>query len=281
VHADGTDQQRLTTDPANDVRAAWQPLIDSSGPQVQCSAADGVWHASDVNITCAASDAGSGLADPSLATFTLSTNVATDTEDANSSTGSLSVCDNADNCTTAGPVTGNKVDKRAPGISISSPTAQIYLLNQVVTATYSCSDTGSGLASCAGPVAPGAAAGTATVGTQQFTVNAVDNVGNSGTSTVSYTVAYAVALGYDPAKPTKKVTVQLRDAAGAAVSTGVLLTAVSIDGPTAAGGTFSFNRRAAEYAYSLQTRGLASGQHTLQFTAGSDPTIHSIPFVVR
>ncbi|WP_457109327.1 hypothetical protein [Marmoricola sp. URHA0025 HA25] len=281
VNADGTNQQRVTTDPANDVRPAWQPLDDSAGPQIQCGAADGAWHASDVSITCSASDAGSGLADPTQGSFTLSTSVDVNTEDGNASTGSLSVCDNVGNCTTAGPVSGNEVDKRAPGISVSSPASQAYSLNQVVTATYSCSDGGSDLASCAGPVAPGAAVSTVTVGTQQFTVNAVDNVGNRGTSTVTYTVAYAVALGYDPAKPTKRVTVRLRDAGSAVVSTPVVLSAVSIDGGTAAGGTFSFNRRAAEYTYSLPTRGLASGQHTLQFTAGSDPTIHSIPFLVR
>ncbi|NIO45721.1 MAG: hypothetical protein GTN77_02740, partial [Planctomycetales bacterium] len=48
-------------------------------------------------------------------------------------------------------------DTTPPSITISAPTVTTYALNQVVLADYSCSDEsgGSGLATCAGPVASG------------------------------------------------------------------------------------------------------------------------------
>ena len=279
VNADGTGKQRLTTDPAHDIRPAWQPVADDAPPEVQCGSADGFWHASNVSIGCTATDPGTGLADPAQASFSMLTSVASGTEDANASTGSVSVCDNAGNCTTAGPLTGNRVDRRAPGISITAPAAQVYLLKQSVAAAYSCSDPGSGASSCSGPVASGAGIDTASVGTKTFTVAAADNVGNTDSQSVSYVVAYAVAQRSDPSKPRKKVVVQLRDAGGAKVSTQVVLSAVSIDSGAPVSGTFSFNPRTAKYSYTLPRRGLSTGAHTLQFIAGADPTVHSVPFV--
>jgi aqualysin 1 len=96
-------------------------LIDATKPTVSCSAADAAWHEEDVSIPCTASDDGSGLADPSDASFSLSTTVAEGTETDNASTGSRTVVDAAGNSVTAGPVTGIKVDKKAPEITISTP----------------------------------------------------------------------------------------------------------------------------------------------------------------
>src|SRR5205085_2592390 len=45
-----------------------------------------------------------------------------------------------------------KLDQTPPAITISTPISTAYLLNQVVTANYVCSDGGSGAVSCAGPV---------------------------------------------------------------------------------------------------------------------------------
>ncbi len=55
--------------------------------------------------------------------FNLTTNVPAGTETANAATNSRQVCDVVGNCTTAAPITGNKVDKKAPTIAIASPTA--------------------------------------------------------------------------------------------------------------------------------------------------------------
>jgi hypothetical protein len=84
-------------------------------------------------------------------------------------------------------------DTTPPTIMINSPAdGAVYLLNQTVSADYSCTDEtgGSGLASCVGSVANGSAIDTTTVGAHAFTVNAADNVGNASSLTVHYTVGY-------------------------------------------------------------------------------------------
>ena len=111
--------------------------------------------------------------------FNLSTIVPNGSETANAATTSRSVADLAGNTATAGPISGNKVDKKAPSITISAPTNTVYLFGQSVAASYTCADGGSGLALCAGPMTNGANMNTASVGTNTFTVNATDNVGNA------------------------------------------------------------------------------------------------------
>ena len=91
--------------------------VDKKAPSVTCGTADSVWHAADVSIGCTAADGGSGLASSGDAAFNLTTNVAAGTEDANASTGTRSVSDAVGNSATAGPVTGNKVDKKAPQLT--------------------------------------------------------------------------------------------------------------------------------------------------------------------
>src|SRR5206468_3427271 len=125
-------------------------LVDRIPPAVTCGTADGMWHGSDVSIGCTASDTDSGLANPADASFSLTTNIPADTETANATTASRSVCDTAGNCTTAGPISGNKADKKAPTIAISSPTLTTYTLGQTVLSGYSCADGGSGIVACAG-----------------------------------------------------------------------------------------------------------------------------------
>jgi hypothetical protein len=148
---------------------------------------------SDVSIACTASDS-VGLAHPADASFLLSTSVPAGTETASAATGSHSVCDTSGNCAPAGPIGGNKVDKKGPGVTLSSPAnGAVYLLNQSAAASFSCSDGGSGLASCAGTVASGANLNTASVGTKSFVVTATDAVGNTTTVTNTYTVVYATA----------------------------------------------------------------------------------------
>jgi len=88
--------------------------VDLTDPSVSCGSADGNWHAADVSISCTASDGGSGLADAGDASFSLSTNVAAGTETSNASTGTHDVYDAAGRVTQAGPISGNRVDKKAP-----------------------------------------------------------------------------------------------------------------------------------------------------------------------
>jgi hypothetical protein len=168
----------------------WRPRvkIDSSPTVVVCAQADGAWHATDVSLACTVSDATSGPA--GVSAFSLSTNVPAGTETTNAGTGSRTVSDVAGNTATAGPISGNKIDEKAPSISISQPIGGNYLLNQAVSASYTCTDGGSGVATCAGPVSSGANIDTSTPGTKTFVVTAKDAVGNISTQSVTYTVWY-------------------------------------------------------------------------------------------
>jgi Tol biopolymer transport system component len=282
MNANGTGKVNL----ASGYQPDWGPAAasppDTTPPSVICGSPDGLWHAGDVSILCTASDSGSGLADPVDASFSLVTRVPAGAENANASTNSRQVCDNASNCSTAGPIAANKVDKKAPSISIGAPGNGAYLLNAAVASSYGCSDGGSGVASCSGPVASGSNINTSSVGSKSFTVAATDAVGNSASQTVTYDVAYGVFLLYNPVKPSKMITLQLRDANGINVSNpAIVLTAQSIDGTRPASGTFSYSKSLADYKYTVNTSGLAMGSHTLQFKAGSDQTVHSAPFTVR
>jgi hypothetical protein len=68
-----------------------------------------------------------------------------------------------------------------------------------VTADFDCADEGgSGLASCVGPVADGAAIDTSTTGEHRFTVTATDGEGNDAATTHTYTVL-------DPPRPDGRI----------------------------------------------------------------------------
>jgi hypothetical protein len=151
-----------------------------------------LWHASDVSLACTASDALSGLSFAGDANFSLTTSVAANTETNNASTSSHVVCDVAGNCATAGPISGNMVDKKPPSITVTAPAnTGSYLLNAAVASNYQCLDGGSGVQTCTGPVANGANFNTSSVGAKTFTVNAKDNVNNASTASNSYDVLYA------------------------------------------------------------------------------------------
>lgn len=82
-----------------------------------------------------------------------------------------------------------KKDSVAPAIQFKKPVNNVtYAHNQTVTAAYGCTDATSGVASCTGSVAVGAAIPTTTLGQQTFSVTATDNAGNSVTKSVSYSV---------------------------------------------------------------------------------------------
>lgn len=164
------------------------PVNDTTAPAISCGSANGAWHASNVSITCTASDSQSGLANPADASFPLSTSVAAGTENANAFTATRTVCDNAGNCATAGPIGGNKIDRLAPAISINGPVATTYQFLSSQIASYVCADSGSGVTSCNGSTPSGSAIDTTTVGVHTFTVGANDAVGNLSIATVQYSV---------------------------------------------------------------------------------------------
>jgi hypothetical protein len=81
----------------------------------------------------------------------------------------------------------------SPSISITSPAnGATFTQGQAVTAIYSCTPAGgTGVKTCAGPVANGAALDTAALGSHSFEVKAEDLDGGKATQSVSYTVAPA------------------------------------------------------------------------------------------
>ena len=88
------------------------------------------------------------------------------------------------------------VDETKPTISVTTPAAgATYELGAQVLADYACADepNGSGLDSCEGSVANGAAVDTGSLGQKTFTVNASDHAGNTESKSVSYTVVDTMA----------------------------------------------------------------------------------------
>ena len=272
-------------------------VLDGTPPVIACGKPDGLWHPADVSIACTARDADSGLANAADASFVLTTSVPDGTETANAVTNSRTVCDFAGYCATAGPIAGNAVDKRAPAISIAAPINTVYMLHQPVAALYWCADGGSGVAACSGPVANGAAIDTLSVGGKQFTVKATDNVGNASSSSVSYSVAYAVCLlGRDePSGGTIPVRLEICDYAGNNVSSPELVVvAAGVVGANGAavplldpgkgkqGTRFRYigGRTHGAYMFELNTKGFAPGIYQLAVGVMGDSTPHAVTFRV-
>ena len=263
---------------------------DSTPPLVTCDAPPQSWSADDVVINCTAEDAESWLADPDDASFQLSTSVPDGHETANATTGSRTICDAAGNCTFIESISGLKVDKKAPTITISVPAASPLIVGAAVAAQFTCSDWGSGVASCQGTVPNGAPLATSSPGTSSFTVEAVDGVGNTSYKTVEYITTYATCALFDQARtwPGGAVPVHLRlcTANGVNASTpnvgvqAVRLTrggsqwAVMDAGNANPQNNFRFTDGA--YMFNLSTEHLSTGTYELHFVADGDPITHSV-----
>ena len=177
--------------------------VDRKAPAVSCATPDSAWHAADVALPCTSTEGGSGFAAQLPTRRSASRpSVPVGTETDAASTGSRTVCDLVGNCSTAGPVGGIKVDKKAPVIAISSPAATSYLHNSTLTLGYTVNDGGSGVATI-GPTLDGAgsvgghglASGQAinlltevASGSHVFAVHTADAVGNTSDASVSFQV---------------------------------------------------------------------------------------------
>jgi sugar lactone lactonase YvrE len=80
-------------------------------------------------------------------------------------------------------------DITPPTISITAPASTIYTLNQVVIASYTCTDPYAAIATCTGTVPNGSPIDTTTLGLADFTVKATDVLNNPASQTVAYEVA--------------------------------------------------------------------------------------------
>ena len=165
-------------------------VVDTVAPAMFCDAADGAWHDDNVSIGCTASDDGSGLADASDASFTLTTSVPAGAETDDAATNSRTVADKAGNEATAGPVSGNKVDRKGPSVTLTCPSSPV-LKGSSATASWSASDGGSGLV---GPSSGTISLDTSWVGSQTASVPAgfkTDDVGNgSDAASCNYSVVF-------------------------------------------------------------------------------------------
>ena len=267
-------------------------LVDREAPQVSCSPVATGWHRDNVTVTCTASDTGIGLATAADASFALTTSLPAGSETANATTDSRQVCDAAGNCATAGPIGGIKIDMRAPAIQVTAPAERRYLLAERVTAAYGCTDGGAGVASCAGPVEPGAPIDTATVGARAFTVNAVDEVGNASAMEVAYSVGYGIQPLYDPTRAYKagstvNLIVALTDANGRNVSSPAItvvarkLTRLQDGMSMTLGFALPYDTKSGGYGGKVNTGGLSGGTYEVELEAAGDTGVLHVRFTLK
>jgi Tol biopolymer transport system component len=266
------------------------------------------WHKANVTVTLTATDNAGGSGVQSI-TYSASGAQAIAQTIINGSTATIPVTTEGTTTITyrAKDVTGNvesiktitiKLDKTAPVINITSPTAQTYTIGQAVTTSFSCADATSGAATCVGTTTNGAALNIASVGAKTFTVNATDVAGNTAQKSVNYTVAYGVNLLFDQTKANKSgstipIKLELVNAAGVNQSaSSILVSALSVvrvsdnaPGALAAPGNsnpdLDFKYASGSYQFNLKTTGYATGTYLLSFKAGNDPVIHTVQFQLK
>jgi Tol biopolymer transport system component len=175
---------------------------DRTAPTISIATpADGASYALGENVTvhysCSDESGGSGLA---ACNGPVPDTAPLDTSHVGTFRFTVSASDAAGNRASA-TSTYQVVDRMSPTISIATPADHaVYVLGQSVLADYACADQagGSGLASCSGPVAAGAAIDTSSVGDKTFTVNAADRAGNTASSSRSYSVVYDFSGFFSP-----------------------------------------------------------------------------------
>jgi hypothetical protein len=137
------------------------------------------------DYSCADEPNGSGLA---ACEGSVADGVAVDTGSLGQKAFTVDASDGAGNSASKS-VSYTVVDTKAPSIVVTTPApGAVYGVGEQVAADYSCSDDGSGIATCVGSVADGAALDTGSPGQKTFTVQATDNAGNPASRTLSYSV---------------------------------------------------------------------------------------------
>jgi hypothetical protein len=293
-----------TTAPSTTASPSPGPLIGNDGwtkgpVTVSLVADDGTCGSGVKNISYSASGAQSiplTTVDGSFTSFSIANEGVT--------TVTFYASDNAGNVESAKTLTV-KIDNTAPRVAFGTPpNGSPYLLNQPVAASYSCIDRvdgvdgGVGVATCNGPVPNGSNIVTSPVGTYTFTVNTADKLGNATSQSTSYNVTYKICLQYDPTKPSSArgyvFTVQICDYNNVNFSSiGIKLTATGVDGDPAKakslgnlnpGNVFLYGpgtAPGASYTYLLDTQGLTTGSHTLNFIVQGDPVPHTVSFILK
>src|SRR5919204_584358 len=191
-----------------------ESVFDQTAPTIALDTpADGATYALGESVTvhysCADEDGGSGLAS---CNGTVPDGVPLDTSRVGNFGFTVSAVDQAGNRATA-TSSYHVVDRTPPTISIASPGDHaVYTLGQSVLADYTCADQpgGSGLASCAGPIADSAAIDTSRVGDKTFTVTATDQAGNVAHASRSYSVVYDFSGFFAPVTAAYPATNSLR-----------------------------------------------------------------------
>jgi hypothetical protein len=156
------------------------PTITATATSNGNSYTSGMWTNHDVVVHYECTDDGSGVASVS------GDETVSGEGDGQSRTGTCT--DNAGNDASA-TFDGIRIDKTPPTVSPNAPASgAVYAQAQVVQASFSCSDGLSGYSSCSGTVPSGTPIDTSN-GPHSFTVTAVDNAGNTASTTVQYVAA--------------------------------------------------------------------------------------------
>jgi hypothetical protein len=130
------------------VAASGVAAQDTTPPAVACAAASPTFSTAEVvGVACTATDGGSGLADPADAAFTLEGQFDEGTETTEGTTAARSICDQAGNCSPAGPVEGLRVDRKGPVVNCDPPLSSWSGANPTIVCVAT--DQGSGLADAA------------------------------------------------------------------------------------------------------------------------------------
>jgi hypothetical protein len=270
-------------------------LSDASPPTITPTVVgvlgNGEWYLSDVSVSWNAEDPESPISNQTGCDVVT---VTTDT------TGTTFTC----SATSAGGTTSRSVtikrDATGPVINVTAPTNGVYLLNQSVSIDFACSDSVSGVASCAGSASNGSALDTASPEAKSFTVDSTDNAGHAAQIPITYTVVFKAEAMFDQTKAHKSgsnvpIKVRLVDANGTNVSSmGIVLHAMSVIQTSSQAATtlddsgnsnpdFDFRYDAAieGYTFNLKTSGYGTGTYLLNFLAGNNLASYSVGFQVR
>jgi len=199
-------------------------------------------------------------------------------------------------------------DSLPPGatlVSCSSPLGTCSGTAAAPTIAFSSLANGSSVGATLIVTAPPSPNGTVLSNTASVTAAGIDPNPNNNSSTANTTLTaiYNICLLYDPTHAVKSgatipIKISLCDSNGNDVSSSsIVVTAVSLvqvststtdtiedAGNSNPDNNFRFDPTlgvAGGYVFNLKTTGLGTGTYNLGFTAGSDPTVHTVSFQVK